>query len=319
MEDAGDGTPIVLAHGLTATRRYVVHGSRLLERSGYRVVSYDARGHGDPSPAPDPSAYELRGPGRRPRGRARRARHRSRRARRASRWAPRPRSPSRSRSPSGSRALVQITPAHLGLPSRTRGACALGRARGRTRARRRRGIHARLRRAAGRASASGADRDRRSASGSSATAIRRRSPTALRVVPRSTAFEGARRARAGRGADPCGGEPGRADPEHPLRDRRGLCGAGSDAPSWSRGTRLVAPRLAGSAALEGDLGLSGAESDTNGSLPMHVRVGPFHGGRCKVPCRTYVPSDRLPSLGEPMFWSHQENPTKRRPSRSATT
>ena len=30
----GEGTPIVLAHGLTATRRYVVHGSRLLERSG---------------------------------------------------------------------------------------------------------------------------------------------------------------------------------------------------------------------------------------------------------------------------------------------
>jgi 3-oxoadipate enol-lactonase len=32
-------------------------GSRLLERSGYRVIAYDARGHGRSSPAPDPSAY----------------------------------------------------------------------------------------------------------------------------------------------------------------------------------------------------------------------------------------------------------------------
>ena len=58
VEDSGgDGRAIVLAHGLSATRRYVVHGSRLLERSGYRVVSYDARGHGDSSAAPDPAAY----------------------------------------------------------------------------------------------------------------------------------------------------------------------------------------------------------------------------------------------------------------------
>jgi pimeloyl-ACP methyl ester carboxylesterase len=42
---------------LTATRRYVVHGSRLLERSGYRVVAYDARGHGESTPASDPGAY----------------------------------------------------------------------------------------------------------------------------------------------------------------------------------------------------------------------------------------------------------------------
>jgi pimeloyl-ACP methyl ester carboxylesterase len=47
----------VLLHGLTATRRYVVMGSRLLERSGLRVVSYDARGHGASAPAPDPRAY----------------------------------------------------------------------------------------------------------------------------------------------------------------------------------------------------------------------------------------------------------------------
>ncbi len=50
-------TPIVLLHGLTATRRYVVMGSRLLERSGYRVVAYDARGHGRSAPAPSSDAY----------------------------------------------------------------------------------------------------------------------------------------------------------------------------------------------------------------------------------------------------------------------
>ena len=44
-------------HGLTATRRYVVMGSRLLARSGLRVVAYDARGHGSSAPAGDTRAY----------------------------------------------------------------------------------------------------------------------------------------------------------------------------------------------------------------------------------------------------------------------
>jgi len=57
-EEAGEGTPVVLLHGLTATRRYVVMGSRALERGGHRVVLYDARGHGASSPAPDPAAYD---------------------------------------------------------------------------------------------------------------------------------------------------------------------------------------------------------------------------------------------------------------------
>jgi pimeloyl-ACP methyl ester carboxylesterase len=58
-ERAGEGPPIVLCHGITATRRYVVHGSRSLERSGHRVVTYDARGHGesDPAPAGDGEGY----------------------------------------------------------------------------------------------------------------------------------------------------------------------------------------------------------------------------------------------------------------------
>jgi pimeloyl-ACP methyl ester carboxylesterase len=56
-EERGEGVPIVLLHGLTATRRYVVMGSRVLERSGHRVVAYDARGHGHSSPAPAASEY----------------------------------------------------------------------------------------------------------------------------------------------------------------------------------------------------------------------------------------------------------------------
>jgi pimeloyl-ACP methyl ester carboxylesterase len=57
-ELAGAGPTVVLLHCLTATRRYVVQGSRYLERHGHRVVAYDARGHGTSSPAPTPRAYE---------------------------------------------------------------------------------------------------------------------------------------------------------------------------------------------------------------------------------------------------------------------
>jgi pimeloyl-ACP methyl ester carboxylesterase len=56
-EQHGEGPAIVLLHGLTATRRYVVMGSRALERSGHRVVLYDARGHGHSGPAPRSDAY----------------------------------------------------------------------------------------------------------------------------------------------------------------------------------------------------------------------------------------------------------------------
>lgn len=40
-----------LCHGLSATRKYVVHGSRFLPRHGYRLTTYDARGHGQSDPA----------------------------------------------------------------------------------------------------------------------------------------------------------------------------------------------------------------------------------------------------------------------------
>ena len=51
-EEEGEGPPLVLLHGLSATRRNVVQGSRLLARRGHRVISYDARGHGRSTPAP---------------------------------------------------------------------------------------------------------------------------------------------------------------------------------------------------------------------------------------------------------------------------
>lgn len=56
-ESVGEGAVVVLAHGLTASRRYVVHGSRLLPRRGFRTISYDARGHGESDPAPPGEGY----------------------------------------------------------------------------------------------------------------------------------------------------------------------------------------------------------------------------------------------------------------------
>ncbi|MBE2315145.1 alpha/beta hydrolase [Solirubrobacter sp. CPCC 204708] len=56
-EEAGEGSPVVLLHGLTATRRYVVMGSKALERAGHRVVLYDARAHGQ-SEGGDEYSYE---------------------------------------------------------------------------------------------------------------------------------------------------------------------------------------------------------------------------------------------------------------------
>lgn len=48
---------MVLCHGITATRRYVLHGSKALPRAGYRVLTYDARGHGESDPAPAGESY----------------------------------------------------------------------------------------------------------------------------------------------------------------------------------------------------------------------------------------------------------------------
>jgi pimeloyl-ACP methyl ester carboxylesterase len=51
-ETLGEGPPVVLLHGLSATRRNVVQGSRALVKRGYRLISYDARGHGSSQPGP---------------------------------------------------------------------------------------------------------------------------------------------------------------------------------------------------------------------------------------------------------------------------
>jgi pimeloyl-ACP methyl ester carboxylesterase len=56
-ESAGHGPDVLLCHGLSATRRYVVHGSKLLPRRGYRLHTYDARGHGESDPAVDGYGY----------------------------------------------------------------------------------------------------------------------------------------------------------------------------------------------------------------------------------------------------------------------
>jgi pimeloyl-ACP methyl ester carboxylesterase len=56
-EEAGEGPAIVLLHGLTATRRYVVMGSTALQRAGHRVIAYDARAHGRSDGAREPGDY----------------------------------------------------------------------------------------------------------------------------------------------------------------------------------------------------------------------------------------------------------------------
>jgi len=56
-ETGGEGPPVVLCHGITATRRYVLLGSSALERAGHAVVTYDARGHGESDPAPAGEGY----------------------------------------------------------------------------------------------------------------------------------------------------------------------------------------------------------------------------------------------------------------------
>ena len=53
----GDGPPIVGLHGLSATKRYVVHRSNALPRAGHRLILYDARGHGESAAPEDPGAY----------------------------------------------------------------------------------------------------------------------------------------------------------------------------------------------------------------------------------------------------------------------
>jgi pimeloyl-ACP methyl ester carboxylesterase len=56
-EQSGEGPPVVLLHGLSAVRRYVVHRSKALPRAGFQTIAYDARGHGESDPPEDLDAY----------------------------------------------------------------------------------------------------------------------------------------------------------------------------------------------------------------------------------------------------------------------
>ena len=104
----------MLLHGLTATRRNVVQGSRLLARQGFRLIGYDARGHGESDPAPDAARLRVPGAGGGSRGRCS-----------DEVGIERPRAGGqlhggghgdgvRPRRPGAGRALVQITPAYDG-------------------------------------------------------------------------------------------------------------------------------------------------------------------------------------------------------------
>lgn len=57
VEALGEGPAVVLAHGITASRRYVVHGSKQISRRERTAVAFDARGHGDSDPAPPGGGY----------------------------------------------------------------------------------------------------------------------------------------------------------------------------------------------------------------------------------------------------------------------
>src|SRR3954454_23243547 len=52
-----DAQAVIVMHGLYGMRDYVLMGSTLLEKAGFRVIAYDARGHGRSSGPDDPEAY----------------------------------------------------------------------------------------------------------------------------------------------------------------------------------------------------------------------------------------------------------------------
>jgi 3-oxoadipate enol-lactonase len=54
---APDAPAIVVLHGLTGTRDSVLFGSTLLERGGFSVITYDARGHGASTAPVRPDRY----------------------------------------------------------------------------------------------------------------------------------------------------------------------------------------------------------------------------------------------------------------------
>jgi pimeloyl-ACP methyl ester carboxylesterase len=57
VETAGEGPPLVFAHGLTSNRHRTI--AELAPLAGdYRIVAFDQRGHCDSTPATDPALYD---------------------------------------------------------------------------------------------------------------------------------------------------------------------------------------------------------------------------------------------------------------------
>jgi 3-oxoadipate enol-lactonase len=55
-----DAPAVVLAHGVGSSARFVVAAcAGAVVEAGWRLVTYDARGHGDSSPCPDPADHHL--------------------------------------------------------------------------------------------------------------------------------------------------------------------------------------------------------------------------------------------------------------------
>ena len=229
-------------------------GSTALERSGHRVIAYDARGHGHSAPRRrrtptatsvladdllavlDERGHRARGAGRRLDGRAhdRRVRARAPRARRGG--------------------LVLITPA-FDPEDATEAPGPLGPARRRACAGRRRGLRRGLR-PTRRSRRRSATRSARPAPAPGrARASRRASPTPC-GQSRARARSSARRPRAHRGADDRGRQPRRGRSRASLRDRRALRrgdpAARSCAPR-SPGSRRSPGRAASSPSVIADL------------------------------------------------------------------
>jgi pimeloyl-ACP methyl ester carboxylesterase len=53
---SGNGPPVLLSHGYSATRRMWDGQHRALE-DGYQVISWSMRGHGQTESPPDPAKY----------------------------------------------------------------------------------------------------------------------------------------------------------------------------------------------------------------------------------------------------------------------
>ena len=307
---AGDGTPIVLAHGLTATRRYVLHGSRAAASApDHRVISYDARGHGESDPAPDPGAYEYADLVATSRRVLDELGLDARGAGRASRWARPRRSRSRCGHPERVAALVQITPAHLGLPQTRPGrAGALGRARGRA-----------WSATASRASCA-PTATRRSSRAFRGLIVRgdpaaHRAPPApeavadaLRVVPRSTAFDGVEALEQMAVPTLIVASRDELDPEHPYEVAQELRRAHPGRRAGERGARA---RRRWPGAARSSRGRSLGFLERAGVVGRRVIFGsiePILRDLCAASCNAraehvFCPTPFLPC--EPMFWQTQ--------------